>query len=222
MFIIGVSKSKNPFKMTEIMTSEESSYNYYLKAVENGDETAKNYLAWYMLAGYGDANPEEAVKLLQERVNEHNSDAMWMLGICYEFGIGTEQNLEQAESLYRQSGSRIGNRLLKNGGGKERGNGVLGNGVLSVFPKYGYNAVSDVYFLKLVLPIAPWTRLDLSGNYTRKKGASIVSELLMTNTTLNELDMSCSLIGNSGAIMLSESLKKNNTLTRLILGCVDE
>ena len=45
-----------------------------------------------------------AVVLLEELVNKHrnnnNTDAMWMLGVCCEFGIGTEQDVHRAEQLY--------------------------------------------------------------------------------------------------------------------------
>ena len=65
-----------------------------------------------MLSGLGgvDVDEDGAVALLQERVKDGDTDAMWMLGICYEFGIGIEQDIEQAEKLYQQSSDR-GNEI---------------------------------------------------------------------------------------------------------------
>ena len=41
--------------------------------------------------------------LLEEQVKDRDGEAMWMLGLCKEYGMGTEQNIEGAEKLYRQS-----------------------------------------------------------------------------------------------------------------------
>lgn len=48
---------------------------------------------------------EGAVALLEECVKEGNDDAEWMLGLCCEYGLGTEQDVERAEVLYIQSHS---------------------------------------------------------------------------------------------------------------------
>ena len=50
----------------------------------------KTKQAWLMLSGLGGVDVDEysAVALLKQRVKEGDTDAMWMLGICYEFGIG--------------------------------------------------------------------------------------------------------------------------------------
>ena len=78
------------------------------KAVEGGDESAKTKLAWLKLSGLGGAEKDEdgAVALLEERVKEGDDEAMWMLGVCNEYGIGTEQDIERAEDLYKQSHER--------------------------------------------------------------------------------------------------------------------
>ncbi len=108
---------------------ENSDYEAVLTAVEKGEESAKTKLAWFKLCGRGgvtvDAN--EAVNLLEERAKEGDSDAAWMLGLCCEYGIGTEQDLERLESLYQQScdsGNLIGELLMWNLGA-ERGKGLL-------------------------------------------------------------------------------------------------
>ena len=101
-------------------------------SVPSEKEDEKTKLAWYKLSGYGDVDVDVngAVALLEERVAEGDLEAMWMLGICNEFGIGTEQNIERAEKLYKQSsegGNEIGNILMKNKSREyERGSGYLG------------------------------------------------------------------------------------------------
>ena len=111
------------------MTSKEQEYKDVLNEVERGDNSAKTKVAWYKLSGYGGAEKDEdgAVALLEERVKEGDAEAMWMLGVCNEFGIGTEQNIERAEDLYKQSSereNRIGKILMWNKR-YERGSGYL-------------------------------------------------------------------------------------------------
>ena len=111
-------------------TSQEQEYKNALDAVERGDESAKTKLAWYMLSGRGGAavNAKGAVALLEERVKVGDAEAMWMLGVCSEFGIGIEQDIERATKLYGQSkrrGNVIGKNLVQNGEEHERGSGYL-------------------------------------------------------------------------------------------------
>ncbi len=92
---------------------KELKYEEVKSAVESGDENAKTKLAWLKLSGVGGADVDEdgAVALLEERVKSgDDGDAMWMLGVCYEYGRGIEQNIEQAEMLYKQS-SEKGNKI---------------------------------------------------------------------------------------------------------------
>ena len=87
----------------------ELKYDCVEKAVERGDESAKTKLAWLKLSGLGGAEKDEdgAVELLEERVKEGEDDeAMWMLGLCNEYGTGTEQDIERAKDLYTQSSKR--------------------------------------------------------------------------------------------------------------------
>ncbi len=110
------------------MTSEEEDYNSVLEAVEKGDESAKTKAAWLILAGLGD-DEIDVIALLKERMVEGDFEAMWMLGVCKEFGIETKQNTNQAAMLYDQSrdgGSKIGLILVDNiWKEKERGKGYL-------------------------------------------------------------------------------------------------
>ena len=84
---------------------EEVRYRDAVHAMECGNKKIKTTVAWFMLSGRGGARvePDGAVCLLKERVADDDSEAMWILGVCNEFGIGTEQDLEQAESLYGKS-----------------------------------------------------------------------------------------------------------------------
>ena len=90
----------------------ELKYDEVMNAVERGDESAKTKLAWLKLSGLGGCEVDEdgAVELLEERVKEGDDEAMWMLGVCNEYGRGTEQDIERAEMLYKQSSAR-GNEI---------------------------------------------------------------------------------------------------------------
>ncbi len=88
-------------------------YDEVSKAAKKGDGGAKTKMAWLMLAGRGGAKVDEskAISILEDRVDKNDSNAMWILGLCYEFGRGVQADSERAESLYKQSqgnGNRIG------------------------------------------------------------------------------------------------------------------
>ena len=91
-----------------------SDFEAVLSAVDKGEESAKTELAWYKLCGSGGARKDvdEAVFLLEERASSGDGEAMWMLGLCKEYGIGTEQDIEGAEKLYKQS-RKAGNEIGK-------------------------------------------------------------------------------------------------------------
>ena len=98
--------------------SEKEQYQNALSAVKSG-ESAKTQLAFFMLSGRGGAkvDADRGVVLLEERAKDNDKDAKWMLGLCCEYGIGTEQDIPRAESLYSQScqlGSIIGTILMNN------------------------------------------------------------------------------------------------------------
>ena len=112
---------------------KEEEYKQILSAVEKGDDkSAKTKLAWFMLSGLGGATieVEKAVKILEERVAAGDGEAMWMLGICKDYGRGIEKDVEGAEELYTQSsesGNEIGKILVKKGKewGCGRGSGKM-------------------------------------------------------------------------------------------------
>ena len=108
---------------------EEKQYKDIEKAVESGDNKAKTKLAWYKLSGCGgcEIDVDGAVVLLKERVEDKDTDAMWMLGLCNEFGMGCEQDIEEAQRLYEQCqacGNVIGEFFVKYGKDK-RGTGIM-------------------------------------------------------------------------------------------------
>ena len=111
--------------MTDALRKMEEEYKEVLNAVERGEESAKTKLAWYKLSGMGGAkvDVDGAVKLLEERVKDRDGEAMWMLGLCKEYGRGIEQDISGAERLYEQSkafGNDVGKILSRNVGDRKQ------------------------------------------------------------------------------------------------------
>jgi len=179
-------------------------YEEVKKAVEGGDESSKTKLAWLKLSCRGGAELDEegAVALLEERAKEGDDEAMWMLGVCNEYGIGVDQNAEHAVSLYKQSrekGNDIGKFFA------EHGNSGKGSNKLSEY---------NEHVLVKALPITPWNVLNIR---TNEKNVMKLVEFLKTNTTLTDvtLDSMCCMLENVESI--AELLKENTTMTRLNL-----
>ena len=109
--------------------SDTSLYKEAVSAMEKGDVKAKTKVAFYKLTGLGgvEVDEDEAVALLEERVKDGDNEAKWMLGLCCEYGMGIEQDVERAMLLYRQSmegGNVVGKFLFENDG-VGRGSGVM-------------------------------------------------------------------------------------------------
>ena len=87
---------------------ESIEYKNALAAVKCGDEEEKTNLAWFKLSGRGGSDVDEdwAVTLLEEQVECLDPKAMWMLGLCKEFGMGTDQSLGAADKYYERSCNR--------------------------------------------------------------------------------------------------------------------
>ena len=82
------------------------------KQEQQEDQTTKE-ARWMLEGSHGMArNTKAAVAVLEERVKDGDAEAMWMLGVCCEFGMGTEQDVERAEQLY-QRGAEQGNATAK-------------------------------------------------------------------------------------------------------------
>ena len=96
---------ENPRKLE--VNKGKVEYSTVKQSVDKGDKKAKTMLAWYKLSGLGEAavDREGAVTLLEERVKAKDSEAMWMLGLCKLFGIGTEEDVDEANALFNKSGS---------------------------------------------------------------------------------------------------------------------
>ena len=115
--------------MTEERKSDELQYQETVRAMESGEKGAKTKVAFFKLSGRGGVkvDAEGAVAFLEERVKDGDCEAKWMLGLCCEYGIGIEQDIERAEKLYREcneGGNVVGEFLMKNDEGG-RGTGVM-------------------------------------------------------------------------------------------------
>ena len=109
--------------------SDAAQYREAVNVMEHGDVKTKTKVAFYKLSGVGGVEVDEkgAVVFLEERAKDGDSEAKWMLGLCCEYGMGIEQDIERAELLYRQSkegGNVVGKFLLENDG-DGRGSGVM-------------------------------------------------------------------------------------------------
>ena len=110
-------------------TDDEAQRKEAERAMEKGDEAAKMKVAFFKLSGLGGAkvDADGAVALLEDRAKEEDCEAKWMLGLCCEHGMGTEQDIERAVVLYEESwegGNVVGEFLMRNGKGG-RGSGVM-------------------------------------------------------------------------------------------------
>ena len=110
--------------------SDEARYQEALRAMESGDEKAKTEVAFFTISGRGggaDIDVDDAVALLEDRVKNGDDDAMWMLGLCCEYGIGMKQDVEGADLLYIQSRDLHNNigEFLTRDRGQKRGSRVL-------------------------------------------------------------------------------------------------
>ena len=68
---------------------------------------------WMLEGSHGvERDADTAVALLEEKVKDGDVKAMWMLGVCCEFGMGTEQDVDRAEQLYKRAAEQ-GNATAK-------------------------------------------------------------------------------------------------------------
>ena len=108
---------------------DESRYRKAVRDMKNGVLRARTKVAFYKLTGRGGADVDAvgAVALLEESAKKGDNEAEWMLGLCCEYGIGIQQDVERAELLFKQSceaKNGVGQFLLENNLG-ERGSGVM-------------------------------------------------------------------------------------------------
>ena len=59
---------------------------------------------WMLEGSNGMArDADAAVALLEDKVKDHDAVAMWMLGMCCEYGMGTKKDVARAEQLYNRA-----------------------------------------------------------------------------------------------------------------------
>lgn len=89
-----------------VWSSESESSDFYIFAKYNAEgkgskKDPKQALAWYLAAvKNGIILQEDDIKYIREAANEGNSNALYILGFCYENGWGLEKNLEEAFTHY--------------------------------------------------------------------------------------------------------------------------
>ena len=113
------------------------------------EEKTTEKARWMLEGSHGMArDADAAVALLEEKVKDGNAEAMWMLGVCCEFGIGTEQDVDRAEQLYKRGAEQenataeLLTKKLKNENGRgctqmdlEREQAKTNNSCISPFVK---------------------------------------------------------------------------------------
>ena len=117
--------------IASIKETDETQYKDAVRALERGEDGAKTTIAFYKLSGRGgvEVDAERAVALLQERAMKNDDEALWMLGVCYEYGIGTKKDIQEAELHYQRS-SQLNN--VVGGTFYHFTNGRRGDGVVEV------------------------------------------------------------------------------------------
>ena len=115
--------------------------------------SGKARIPFLLLSGRGGVPVDEdtAVAVLTE--NRKDADSLWMLGVCYEYGRGTDQSISLAEELYDKS-SKNGNAI---GAILSEMSNKRGCGYISI------NGRDDVIhrFIQCALPVIPVTVLDI-------------------------------------------------------------
>lgn len=89
--------------------SPKKSFNWYLKAAEQGRSSAQFYVGYFYASGYGIKKDEElAFEWYTKAAEQKNAAALNNLAICFEYGKGTDVNLTKAIYYYEES-ARSGN-----------------------------------------------------------------------------------------------------------------
>lgn len=84
--------------------SPKKSFNWYLKAAEQGRASAQFYVGYFYASGYGIKKDEElAFEWYTKAAEQKNAAALNNLAICFEYGKGTDVNLTKAIYYYEES-----------------------------------------------------------------------------------------------------------------------
>ena len=84
--------------------SPKKSFNWYLKAAEQGKASAQFYVGYFYASGYGIKKDEElAFEWYTKAAEQKNAAALNNLAICFEYGKGTDVNLTKAIYYYEES-----------------------------------------------------------------------------------------------------------------------
>jgi len=113
----------------------KKSFNWYLKAAEQGSSSSQFYIGYYYSTGNGiKEDPGLAFEWYSQSAQQNNSAAINNLAFCYERGKGVDVDSEKAISLYEKA-ARLGNvRAQKNAANCYR----YGKGVTPDAEKYFY------------------------------------------------------------------------------------
>lgn len=89
--------------------SPKKSFNWYLKAAEQGRASAQFYVGYYYSSGYGvKKNLTLAFEWYSKAAEQNNAAALNNLAICFEYGEGTDVDLTKAIYYYEKS-AKLGN-----------------------------------------------------------------------------------------------------------------
>lgn len=106
MFAANASPEQNYKQAEKLQKSEknEESFEYYLKATNQGDVNAQYILGLCYFYGNGvEKDLSEAVKWYRKAAVQGFADAQYNLGICYYNGDGVEKNLSEAVVWFRKA-----------------------------------------------------------------------------------------------------------------------
>ena len=82
-------------------------------STQQHEEKMTDKARWMLEGSHGmERDADAAVALLEAKVKDGDTEAMWMLGVCCEYGMGTEQDVDRAEQLYKR-GVKQGNATAK-------------------------------------------------------------------------------------------------------------
>ena len=99
-----VPHSTNDIEMNDYIHNrlDEAADSLGLTGVPTTDEDSKLYLGMCYMVGYGDYSQDydKATKYISKAANQGNATAQYLMGVCYDNGIGVKQNLELATEWY--------------------------------------------------------------------------------------------------------------------------